>query len=137
MFAQTDTLTRRGAGRALLRRALQLDGAASGVMGIAFLAGGAVLDSAFGVSSTLLWSVGAFLALYAAALFFIASRPEVNRVAAWIVVVGNVIWTVDSVALLAAGWLDLTLLGEVIVLAQAVAVLGFATLQYLGLRRSA
>jgi hypothetical protein len=137
MSAQTDTLTRRGAGRALLRRALQLDATGSGAMGIALLAGGGVLDSAFGVSSTLLWSIGTFFVLYAAALFFLASRVEINRVAAWIVVAGNVLWAVDSIAVLAAGRYDLTLLGEVIVLAQTAAVLGFASLQYLGLRRSA
>ena len=143
MFPHAETLARHTNGRALLRTMLQLDGVASGAMGVAFLAGsafltgGAALDEALGLPSTLLWVVGAFLVPYAAALFVLASRPEINRVAAWTIVVGNLVWTVDSVLLAVAGWYDVTLLGEVIVLAQAIAVLGFAGLQYLGLRRSA
>jgi hypothetical protein len=137
MFAHADTIARRTSGTTLLRRALQLDGAVSGAMGLGLLAGGAALDSALGLPATFLWAVGAFLVPYAAALFFIASRPEVNRVAAWIIVAGNVLWSVDSVVLLAAGWYDVTLLGEVVVLGQAAAVLGFAAAQFLGLRRSA
>jgi len=137
MFAHADTIARRTGGLTLLRKALQLDGIASGGMGLAFLTGGGALDSVLGLPSALLWAVGAFLVPYAAALFFLASRPEVNRAAAWVVVIGNVVWTVDSIVLLAAGWYDVTLLGEVIALAQAAAVLGVAALQYLGLRRSA
>lgn len=137
MSTHAQTIARRTSGTSLLRRALQLDGVASGVMGLGFLAGGAALDSALGLPSTFLWAVGAFLVPYAAALLFIASRPQVNRVAAWVIAVGNVVWSVDSVVLLATGWYDVTLLGEVVVLGQAVAVLGFAAAQYLGLRRSA
>jgi hypothetical protein len=131
MFVQTET------SQALLRRALQLDGVASGAMGLAFLAGGGQLDSLLGLPAAFLYGVGAFLVPYAAALFFLATRPEINRTAAWIVVAGNVLWALDSVVLLATGWHDVTLLGEVIVLAQAAAVAGFAALQYAGLRRSA
>jgi hypothetical protein len=137
MFAHAETIARRSNGAVLLRRALQVDGAASGAMGLGLVAGGAALDSVLGLPATFLWAVGAFLVPYAAALFFIASRPQVNRVAAWIIVIGNVLWSIDSVVLLATGWHDVTLLGEVVVLGQAVVVLGFAAAQYLGLRRSA
>src|SRR5215216_3173021 len=108
MFAHAETITRRTSGTTLLRRALQLDGAASGAMGFGFLAGGAALDSTLGLPTTFLWAVGAFLVPYAAALFFLASRPQVNRVAAWIIAVGNVLWSVDSVVLLITGWHDVT-----------------------------
>ncbi len=137
MFTNAETIARRSSGTTLLRRALQLDGAASGLMGLGFLAAGGVLDEVLGLPATFLWPVGAFLVVYAAALFFISSRPVINRVAAWVVAVGNVVWTVDSILLLATGWYDVTILGEIVVIGQAAAVLGFATAQYLGLRRSA
>lgn len=49
----------------------------------------------------------------------------------------NVLWAADCLILLASGWVAPTGLGIAFVLVQAVTVLAFADLQYLGLRRSA
>lgn len=137
MFPHADTIARRTSGTTLLRRALQLDGVASGAMGLGFLAGGGALDAVLGLPTAFLWAVGAFLVVYAALLFTLASGPQISRGFGWVVAVGNVLWSIDSIALLTTGWYDVTLLGEVVVLGQAAAVLGFAAAQYLGLRRSA
>jgi len=52
------------------------------------------------------------------------------------VVACNAVWALDSVILLLTGWVQPTVLGEVIVLAQAVIVATLAELEFVGLRRS-
>jgi hypothetical protein len=51
------------------------------------------------------------------------------------VIVGNLLWTVGSVLLVALGWFSPTWLGTAFVLAQAAAVLLLTELQFTGLRR--
>ncbi len=50
-------------------------------------------------------------------------------------IAANALWVVASIALLVSGEVAPTLLGYVFVIAQAVTVLGFAELQWVGLRR--
>jgi hypothetical protein len=52
----------------------------------------------------------------------------------WLVIVGNLGWTAESLALL--GQQSPTPLGTAFVAAQAIAVLGLAALEYAGLRRA-
>jgi hypothetical protein len=52
------------------------------------------------------------------------------------VIVGNLLWTVGSVLLVALGWFSPTWLGTAFVLAQAAAVLLLTELQFTGLRWS-
>ncbi|WP_306747386.1 hypothetical protein [Saccharothrix yanglingensis] len=52
-------------------------------------------------------------------------------------VIGNLVWVVDSLLVAFAGWFPLTGPGLFLVLAQVAAVAGFIALQVLGLRRSA
>ena len=122
---------------AFLRTVLKLDAVASGANGVVYLALGAALSSTLGLPTALLWPVGAFLLAWTAGLWVLATRPAVSRPLAWVVVGANLLWAVDSVVLLAAGWYPVTVWGELVVAAQAVAVAGFAVLQYLGLRRMA
>jgi hypothetical protein len=121
----------------LLRWALKLDAVATAANGLADLALGGLVGSALGFPASLLWTVGAVLTVYGATVWFLATRPVINRAGAWAVLVLNLLWVVDSIALLATGWYPVTALGEVLVVGQALAVGVFATLQYLGLRRSA
>ena len=53
-----------------------------------------------------------------------------------IVIVGNAAWTLASIALLFSGAVSPNLLGEIVVVAQAIATGVFAELQYIGLRKS-
>jgi hypothetical protein len=53
-----------------------------------------------------------------------------------IVITGNAAWTLASIALLFSGAVTPSLLGEILVVAQAIATGVFAELQYIGLRRS-
>jgi hypothetical protein len=53
-----------------------------------------------------------------------------------LVIVGNAAWTLGSIALLFSGAVSPNLLGQVFIVAQAIATGVFAELQYIGLRKS-
>ncbi|WP_051772019.1 hypothetical protein [Saccharothrix sp. NRRL B-16314] len=115
----------------LLRFALKLDGVASGGLGLLAL----LIDVPLGLPRGLVIGLGAFLVLYGAGVFLLGTRPVRALVA--VVVIGNSVWVLDSFLTAFAGWFPVTGLGVLLIVAQAVAVLGFITLQVLGLRRSA
>jgi hypothetical protein len=123
--------------RDLPRLALRLDAAASGGLGVLLLAAGPALDGPLGAPLELLWPAGLFLVAFAAALWAASSRPTVSRAALWTVIAINLLWVVDSVALVALGWFPLSGLGVGFVLTQAAAVALLAELQFLALRRTA
>jgi hypothetical protein len=120
----------------LLRLALRLDAAASGALGALTAAAAGALDRTLGIPTGWLVGLGAFLIAYAGGLLWLAARPHIPAALAWTVVVGNLIWVVDSAATVAAGWFPLTAVGTALVVAQAAAVVVFAELQYVGLRRA-
>lgn len=113
-----------------LRAVLRLDAVASGTLGLAAAAGAGVLDTLLGLPAGLLTGVGVFLVVYAAGLVALAGRPAIPRPATWVVVLGNSAWVLASLGLVVGAWDRLTVLGAVIVLAQAAAVAVFADLQY-------
>lgn len=115
----------------LLRFALRLDGVASGGLGLLAL----VLDLPTGLPRGLVIGLGAFLVAYGVGVFLLGLRPIRPLVA--VVVIGNAVWVLDSFLTAFAGWFPVTGLGVFLIVAQAVAVMGFITLQVLGLRRSA
>ncbi|MYW06272.1 hypothetical protein [Streptomyces sp. SID3343] len=120
----------------LLRLVLRLDAAATGAVGGAAVAGSTVLDSALGLRTAFLAGVGAFLVVYALGVWWIATRPNLRRAAVRSVIGLNLIWCADSVLTAAAGWFDPTTLGTTVIVVQAVAVLAFADLQIIGLRKA-
>jgi ABC-type uncharacterized transport system permease subunit len=89
-----------------------------------------------GLSPVSEWVAGAALVVYGAALYVLAAAPAIRRIGVGIVA-ANVIFAIVAVAVLAAGVLPLTGLGVVMMLATVAATLGFAYLQYLGVRRLA
>ncbi|WP_329038108.1 hypothetical protein OIE71_31515 [Streptomyces sp. NBC_01725] len=133
--APTDSAVVRG-DTGLLRLALRLDAVATGAVGAAALIGCAALDQVLGLPVAFLAGVGAFLVLYALFPARVGSASAPNRKAVWAVVGGNLAWFALSVVTAAAGRLDPTGLGTVVIVVQAVAVLGFADVQLLGLRRA-
>ena len=121
----------------LLRRALTADAVCSGTMGIAMLSFAAVLGRELELPARLFAEAGIVLLPFAAFVAFLATRAQPARFAVWTVIVLNLLWAVDSVLLLLTGWVAPNALGYAFVIGQAVVVLIFADLQYLGLRRSA
>ncbi|NDZ64017.1 hypothetical protein G3I52_06750 [Streptomyces cyaneofuscatus] len=117
------------------RMALKLDAVATGLNGLAYLALATVLDSFFGVTTAVQYPVGAFLLLYALGVLAIGTRKEINRTELTAVIVANVLWVVLSLVVLISGVLSPTGVGAVWIVLQSLTVGGFATLQYVGLKR--
>jgi hypothetical protein len=120
----------------LLQRALLLDAALSGATGALLALGAGPFSSLLGLPVPLLRWVGIGLLPYAAFLVFLTKRKPISRPGSWVVVVGNVLWAVASVLLLVSGWVEPTTLGYTFTIGQALMVLVFADLQFMGLRRA-
>ena len=120
----------------LLRLVLKLDAVACGALGVVALAGAWALSDLLGAPVALLAPVGVSLVAWAAVLWVISSRPRVSKTAAWVVILFNLAWAVDSAVVVAAGWFPLTSVGTALVLAQAVAVVLIAAAQFYALRRA-
>ena len=119
-----------------LRRVLAADALASGSAGLLLAFGGAPLQTLTGLPTEMSQPIGAFLVGYAAIVAWIASRAVVRAALVWAVVVVNLLWAVESLAMLGAGLLALTPIGYSLILGQAAGVAAFAVLEMLGLRRS-
>jgi hypothetical protein len=111
---------------AMLRRALLLDAAASGAMGVLLLVGAGFLAAPLGLPVALLRWTGVVLIPFAAYLVWVAPRAAASPAVARPIVLVNVAWAVGTPLLLVSGWVRPTLLGELFVLLQAAVVAGFA-----------
>jgi hypothetical protein len=120
----------------LLRLMLRVDAAASGAMGLGTVVAASTLDGVLGVPAGWLVTLGVVLLAWAGGLAWLSTRERIAAGPAWTVVVLNLVWVVDSVVALLAGWFTFTDIGIALVIAQAVAVAAFAELQYVGLRRA-
>jgi hypothetical protein len=117
-----------------LRRVLALDSLSCLAMGALMGFGAAALAPLFGLPEGLIRTAGLLLLPLGAFIGWLAARPVPPRALVWIVILGNLVWTAESFALLAQR--DATALGTAFVAAQALAVLGLAGLEYLGLRKA-
>ena len=120
---------------AFLRLALRLDAVVSGLNGVAYLVAAPLLDDLLGLDRGLLRGVGAFLLVYAAAVWAIPSGPRVSAAAVEAVVGANLLWAAGSVVAVVVGIGSLTGPGAAWLVLQAAVVAGFAVLQVVGLRR--
>ena len=119
----------------LLRLALVADAAASGAMGVILAAAANPLATWFGLPVALLREVGLLLIPYAGLLVYLARKDSTPRLPAQIVVAGNVLWVLGSVALLVSRVVAPTALGMAFVIAQALIVAILAELQVMGFKR--
>lgn len=120
----------------LLRGALAIDGALTGLSALLMLVDAAPLSGALGLPTDLLRTVGLALLPWAALVGWLATRASVSRRAVWTVIGMNALWALDCGLLLVSGFVSPTGLGIAFVLVQAVGVAALADVQYLGLRRS-
>lgn len=116
-----------------LRRVLQLDAAATGATGLLLLGGTSMLQSLLNLPAQLMIYSGVFCVGWAILLGLASMKQELSRGFVWSVIVGNVAWVIGSVAILVSGYVSPTWLGYAFVIAQALAVDLFATLQFFGL----
>lgn len=117
-----------------LARALRIDAAASGVLGLLLAADAPVLHALFGLPTSVMRGAGIFLIPFAAALLLLAPRAGRALGVVRLVVAGNVLWMAASLGLIAATSATITRLGEAFVLGQAAAVAWFVYLEIRGLR---
>ena len=119
-----------------LRRALLADAIFSGISAVLMTFDAAAFASLLNLPEPLLRETGLFLIAYTALVGWLSTRQSTPKALVMIVVVGNAVWTLASIALLFSGLVNPNLLGEATVVAQAIATGVFAELQYMGLRRS-
>jgi hypothetical protein len=120
----------------MLRIALRLDAVVTGSNAVAYLALAGPLGDLFGVPASALRAIGAFLAVFAIAVWITARPAVISRPAAGTIAVANLLWAAGSVvALVADAWSPETV-GAVWIALQAAVVAIFAELQLLGLRRA-
>jgi hypothetical protein len=119
-----------------LRNALILDAVASAASGAAQVAGAGRLDAWLQLPRGLLLESGVFMLGYAVALALLARRATLPAPLVLAVIVGNLAWALACVALPLAGVLAPAALGYAWLAVQALAVLLFAELEFIGLRRS-
>jgi hypothetical protein len=120
----------------LLRNALALDAAACAGMGLLLATAAGPLAGPLGLPDGFLRGAGAVLLPCAVLLGFLASRKVLPRLAVYAVIGVNLLWIVDSIAVLLMGWFAPTGLGIAFVLAQAAAVAIVTELEVIGFRRS-
>ena len=119
-----------------LRRVLMLDAIASGATGLLLAFGAGLLAPITGIDPAIAGPAGWFLIPYAALVAWLASRPTQAAPLVWTVVAVNILWVVESVGVLALGYLSPNALGIAFVIAQAVVVGVFAELQIVGLKKA-
>lgn len=120
----------------LLRRALLADAVFSGISAIGLTFDAGVFAPLLNLPEALLRETGLFLIAYTLLVGWLAARSALPRALVVLVVAGNAAWTVASIALLFSALVAPNVLGEIVIVAQAIATGVFAELQYVGLRRS-
>ncbi len=119
----------------LLRLALRGNATFSTLSGVTFLAASGVIAAFLGdVPAAEVMSVGGSLLLFAVALVWLASRPEIPPALVTAVIVADLAWVVATVFVVFAG--VFTREGAIAAVMVANVVLAFAVLQWVGLRRT-
>ena len=119
-----------------LRRALVVDALVSAAAGVLMSLGAGLLAPLLALPPGLLRGAGLVLFPWTAALLWMARRPAVPAAAVWTVIVLNVLWVADSVWVALGGMGMPSALGQAFVAAQALAVVVFAELEFIGMRRA-
>lgn len=94
------------------------------------------LAEPLGLPVGLLRWAGVTLIPFAGFVAWLRMQDRVQRPLVFAVIACNVLWALDSVLLLFTGWVEVTVLGEVLVVGQALVVALIAQLELVGLRRS-
>ena len=114
---------------ALLRAALLIDAAVTGLNGVVYALAAGLIDGPLGLDEALLRVAGVGLIAFALVVLAIANRSPIPRLGSLAVALANVAWIVASVAALVSGALDPTTGGAAWVAAQALVVEAFAAAQ--------
>jgi hypothetical protein len=119
-----------------LRYTLFADAVTCAACGLLLTAGGAFLQNLTGLPVSLMFYAGLSLFPFAAFLVYAATRKSISKPAVWAIIGVNLLWTIDSFLLLFSGYVEPTAFGYAFVIMQALGVLVFADLEFIGLRRA-
>ena len=119
-----------------LRRTIQADAIFSGISAVLLTFGAGEFASLLDLPEALLRESGLFLIAYTALVGWLGTRETMPKALVAIMIAGNAVWTLASIALLFSDAVTPNLLGEAAVAMQAIVVGALAELQYIGLRRS-
>lgn len=120
----------------LLRRALFADGLVGVATAAQLLLLADWLSNLLALPRELLIGAALVLLPLAAFLLWLSLRESMARAAVYTVIGLNALWVVLSLLVLLSGWFTPNLLGYAFVIVQAVVVLVFIELEWLGLKRS-
>lgn len=118
-----------------LRRVLLLDAVSAGGLGLLALLFAAPAAEWLNLPQSLLTQAGLVLLPFAAFVAWLGTREIPSRTGVWIVIGLNALWVIESILLLVGDAIQPTMLGQILLIGQAVAVGAFAELEYLGLRK--
>lgn len=119
-----------------LRTILKENGVFSTVSGLAFIGAATPIATFLGFEMPLILTIiGVGLLLFAADLFYIATRPVLNQYLVIGIIIADVIWVIGSIILLVTDFVPLTTAGQWAVGIVAAIVALFAQLQVYGLSR--
>ena len=119
-----------------LRFVLLADAATCAACGLLLSVGGGFLQNLLGLPASLMFYAGLSLFPFTAFLIYAATRKSISKPAVWAIIGLNLLWTIDSFLLLVSGSVEPTAFGYVFVIVQAVGVLMFADLEFIGLRKA-
>ncbi len=118
-----------------LKRVLILDAVSCLGMSALFLLGTGALASLFGLDPAIVRSAGLALLPIGLFILWLGTRGAAPALLVYAVILGNILWSVESVAL-AATANGITPFGIAFVTAQAAAVALLSALEWIGIRRS-
>lgn len=122
--------------RTLLHKILLVDSLSSGAAGITFILASGPLAALMGIANPLaLVIVGILFVVFAAAVYYTASREVISRRAAWLIFELNVAYIIGSAMILLTDAFGLSTEGRWLVLILADLVTVFAIVEFIGLRR--
>lgn len=118
-----------------LRTVLKLDCASCLAMAAMLVIGAASLSDPFGIAAGFLQAAGMLLVPIGLFIGWLGLRGEGAPLFVWMVIAGNFGWTALSF-IVASSLPTITAMGSAFVIAQAIAVLSLALLEWRGLRQS-
>lgn len=114
------------------RSIVLLDAATCAGMGALLIAASEPLAVLTALPPALLFYAG--LALLPVAVFMVLAVLRPVPLLAWLVIAGNLLWVLESFALLLSGWVAPNALGAALIAGQALAVAALSLLEYAALR---
>lgn len=119
-----------------LRYVLFADAATCLACGLLLSIGGGLLENLLDLPVSMMFYAGLSLFPFAAFLIYAATRKSISKTVVWLIIGLNLLWTIDSFLLLISGYVAPTTFGYVFVILQALGVLMFADLEFIGLRKA-